>query len=929
MPERNLPFFEMFAKYHPAPALAAQLETWLVTGAVMDSHSRTIEVKLLCADLPAPALLDQVGREVSQIYGLRGVTFRPACPQVPAGVEEPMPPPPGEEDAPPPPEDADVPPMEEAVPPAWEAPPAPAAEPAPAPEEPAGGPAAPEEDLSQQEKLFRQTEAMRQQAMKAAMAAHKEARGFSSQRIYGTRQIKKAPKPMNTLELDMGVVTVEGDVFAVEHRELKKRNAWVISFDITDYTSSIRVSKFMPGDEGTPIVNGVKVGMHLKISGRLNLNRFDNDMVLEPLIIETAEKTVKQDNAPEKRVELHLHTKMSLMDALTDTKDAVKRAIQWGHPAVAITDHGVAQSFPDAWSAGKGKCKVLLGTEAYYINNVDERLTVRGEQDQDLDEPIVCFDLETTGLSKETDVITEIGAVVLDHGEVKERFQTFVDPQRKLAPNIVQLTGITDEMLVGAPSQAEAIQAFLDFAAGRPLAAHNAEFDIGFIRTGCQRYGIEFQPTFVDTLPLAQNLLPELSKYKLDVVCRHLNLPDFNHHRASDDAAMVGYMLVPFIRMLRDRGVHTLQQVNPALAKSNSLGKAKRMPKHLVVLAKNQTGLRNLYKLISLSHLEYFKRFPIMPKSEINANREGLILGSACEAGELYQAIIRGKDWEELRRIASWYDYLEIQPLSNNSFMVRPDRNGKTIARDWEQIREWNRTVVRLGEELNKPVCATGDVHFLDPEDEAYRHVLLDTKGFDDADSPNPLYFRTTQEMLEEFAYLGEKKAYEVVVTNTNLVASWCEEVKPLPDGLFAPKLENSAEELYNLVWGKAHELYGEDPPQIVKDRIELELPGIIERKYDVIYMSAQKLVQNSLEHGYLVGSRGSVGSSIVAFLSGITEVNSLPPHYRCPQCKHSDFAAGEAYGCGADMPDAVCPICGTSGPAPSVPGRRKPPTAT
>ena len=877
MPERNLPFFEMFAKYHPASALAAQLETWLVTGAVMDSHSRTIEVKLLCADLPAPALLDQVGREVSQIYGLRGVTFRPACPQVPAGVEEPMPPPPGEEDAPPPPEDADVPPMEEAVPPAWEAPPAPAVEPAPVPEEPAGGAAAPEEDLSQQEKLFRQTEAMRQQAMKAAMAAHKEARGFSSQRIYGTRQIKKAPKPMNTLELDMGVVTVEGDVFAVEHRELKKRNAWVISFDITDYTSSIRVSKFMPGDEGTPIVNGVKVGMHLKISGRLNLNRFDNDMVLEPLIIETAEKTVKQDNAPEKRVELHLHTKMSLMDALTDTKDAVKRAIQWGHPAVAITDHGVAQSFPDAWSAGKGKCKVLLGTEAYYINNVDERLTVRGEQDQDLDEPIVCFDLETTGLSKETDVITEIGAVVLDHGEVKERFQTFVDPQRKLAPNIVQLTGITDEMLVGAPSQAEAIQAFLDFAAGRPLAAHNAEFDIGFIRTGCQRYGIEFQPTFVDTLPLAQNLLPELSKYKLDVVCRHLNLPDFNHHRASDDAAMVGYMLVPFIRMLRDRGVHTLQQVNPALAKSNSLGKAKRMPKHLVVLAKNQTGLRNLYKLISLSHLEYFKRFPIMPKSEINANREGLILGSACEAGELYQAIIRGKDWEELRRIASWYDYLEIQPLSNNSFMVRPDRNGKTIARDWEQIREWNRTVVRLGEELGKPVCATGDVHFLDPEDEAYRHVLLDTKGFDDADAPNPLYFRTTEEMLEEFAYLGEEKAYEVVVTNTQLVASWCDEVKPLPDGLFAPKLENSAEELYNLVWGKAHELYGEDPPQIVKDRIELELPGIIERKYDVIYMSAQKLVQNSLEHGYLVGSRGSVGSSLVAFMSGITEVNSLP----------------------------------------------------
>lgn len=912
MPERNLPFFEMFAKYHPAPALAAQLETWLVTGAVMDSHSRTIEVKLLCADLPAPALLDQVGREVSQIYGLRGVTFRPACPQAPAGAEEPMPPPPGEEDAPPPPEDADVPPMEAAVPPAWEPPPAPAAEPAPVPEEPEGGPAAPEEDLSQQEKLFRQTEAMRQQAMKAAMAAHKEARGFSSQRIYGTRQIKKVPRPMNTLELDMGVVTVEGDVFAVEHRELKKRSAWVINFDITDYTSSIRVSKFMPGEEGLPIVRGVQEGMHLKVAGRLNINRFDNDMVLEPLTIETAEKPVKQDTAPEKRVELHLHTKMSLMDALTDAEDAVKRAIAWGHPAIAITDHGVAQSFPDAWSTGKGKCKVLLGTEAYFLNDVDERLTLRGGQDQDLDEAIVCFDLETTGLNREGDRITEIGAVVLDHGEIRERFQTFVDPQRKLAPNIVRLTGITDEMLVGAPSQGEAIRAFLDFAAGRPLAAHNAEFDISFLRAGCEREGIPFQPTFLDTLPLAQNLLPELAKYKLDVVCRHLNLPDFNHHRASDDAAMVGYMLIPFIRMLRDRGVHTLQQVNAALARNSSLGKARRMPRHLVVLARNQAGLRNLYKLISLSHLKYFKRFPIMPKSEIDANREGLILGSACEAGELYRAITRGKDWEELKRIASWYDYLEIQPLSNNAFMLRPDKNGKSIARDWEQIREWNRTVVRLGEELGKPVCATGDVHFLDPEDEAYRHILLDTKGFDDADAPNPLYFRTTQEMLEEFAYLGEEKAYEVVVTNTQLVASWCEEVKPLPDGLFAPKLENSAQELYDLVWGKAHELYGEDPPQIVKDRIQLELPGIIERKYDVIYMSAQKLVQDSLAHGYLVGSRGSVGSSIVAFFSGITEVNALPPHYRCPKCKHADFAAGEGYGCGADMPDAVCPVCGT-----------------
>ena len=823
MPEKHLPFLEMFVQYHPAPELAAALEGWLVTGAVLDRHSRTIEAQLLCPALPPEDLLAQVSAALAQVYGLTAVRLHPACCPSAAPEETPAP---VSAEAP-----AEVPPQ----------PPAPAEAPAdpPAPQQEAEPP------LSEQERLFRQTEALRQQAMRQAMTAGKEDRGSPVRRIYGPRKIKKVPRPMNTLELDMGVVTVEGDVFAVEHRELKKRNAWVISFDVTDYTSSIRVSKFLPGDEGRPIVDGVKTGMHLKISGRLNLNRFDNDMVLEPLIIETAEKPVKKDEAPEKRVELHLHTKMSLMDALTDTKDVVKRAISWGHPAVAVTDHGVAQSFPDAWSAGKGKIKVLLGTEAYYINDVDDRLTIRGSQEQDLDEAIVCFDLETTGLSKTDDVITEIGAVVLEGGEVKERFQTFADPQRRLAPNIVQLTGITDDMLVGAPSQEEAIRAFLAFADGRPLAAHNAEFDIAFLRAGCRKYGIDFTPTFLDTLPLAQNLLPELGKYKLDVVCRHLNLPDFNHHRASDDAAMVGYMLVPMIQMLRDRGVQTLQQINPALARTSSLGKARRMPKHLIVLAKNQTGLRNLYKLISLSHLEYFKRFPIMPKSEINRNREGLILGSACEAGELYQAILRGKDWEELRRIASWYDYLEIQPLSNNAFMLRPDKNGKSIAKDPEQIRNWNRMVVRLGEELGKPVCATGDVHFLDPEDEAYRRVLLDTKGFDDADAPNPLYFRTTQEMLEEFAYLGAKKAYEVVVTNTNLVASWCEEVKPLPDGLFAPKLENSAEELFNLVWDKAHELYGEDPPQIVKDRIELELPGIIERKYDVIYMSAQKLVQN------------------------------------------------------------------------------------
>ena len=907
MPEKTLSFFELFAQYRPDPAAAAVLETWSVTGAVMDRQARTIRVDLLTPTPPDPALCCQVEADLAGLYQLQGVTLCPLSP-APAdcaqeeswdqAVPEPDPAPAPE---PEPPAEPQPPLAEEEVPFPDEPP--------PPPEEP---PLEEEGPLTEEERIFQQTEALRLKAMKEAKSQQKEHSGFHSKRIYGTRGIRKPPVPMNTLELDMGIVVVEGDVFATDHKELTRRNAWVVNFDITDYTSSIRVNKFMPGDEGKPIVEGVSPGMHLKIAGRLNINRFDNDMVLEPLAIETAEKTVKTDDASEKRVELHLHTRMSAMDALTDTKEVIKRAVQWGHPAIAVTDHGVAQSFPDAFNASGDKIKAILGVEAYYINDVDERLTLHGDLDQDLDGPIVCFDLETTGLEAREDRITEIGAVVLDHGEITDRFQTFADPQRPLSRTIIDLAGITDDMLQGAPTQEEAIRAFLDFAAGRPLAAHNAEFDVGFIREGCRRYGIDFAPTWLDTLPLAQNLLPELGKYKLDVICRHLELPDFNHHRASDDGAMVGYMLIPFIQMLRDRGCSNLQQINETLARHSSLGKAKRMPKHLVVLAKNQAGLRNLYKLVSLSHLEYFRRFPIMPKSVINENREGLILGSACEAGELYQAIMRGKDWEELKRIASWYDYLEIQPLSNNAFMLRPDKNGKTKAKDWEEIRNWNRMVVRLGEELGKPVCATGDVHFMDPHEEIYRHILLDTKGFDDADAPNPLYFRTTEEMLEEFSYLGKEKAYEVVVTNTNLVASWCDKVAPLPKGLFAPKLENSDKELYDLVWGKAHELYGEDPPQIVKDRIQLELPGIIERKYDVIYMSAQKLVQNSLEHGYLVGSRGSVGSSIVAFLSGITEVNSLPPHYRCPNCKHSDFAAGEGYGCGADMPDAVCPVCGT-----------------
>ncbi len=874
---KKIPFLQMFAALCQWKELSNGVEGWLIVSAAIDKKSRSAKILVEEADGAGPNLIAQAEEAVCRCYALNSVKIQFA----PAAAKQ---------------------------------------APAPAqPEKPA--PQGPEQ--KPQVDAFARTEAIRRAAMKksahpaAAPAAPKGGGKSQGKAIFG-RPITKAPTPIDELELDMGVVVIEGDVFAVDNRELKKRNSWVVAFDITDYTSSIRVSKFFPqAEEAKPLVDGIKSGMHLKIQGRLNLDRFYGDMVLEPMAVTTAEKKMKEDTAPEKRVELHLHTTMSSMDALTAVgpklgpdKNVVKRAEAWGHRAIAITDHGVAQSFPDAWHSAK-KIKLLYGVEAYFINDVDDRVVVHGETDASFQDEIVCFDIETTGLNKKYEVIIEIGAVVLKNGEITDTFNTFVSPGRLLSPEIIRLTGITDEMLEGAPSQKEALEAFLAFAGDRPLAAHNADFDMGFIAAGCRKYGIPFHNPSVDSLILAQNLLPDLGKYKLDIVAEHLKLPAFNHHRASDDAATVAYMLPPFFQMMEKMGLHKLSDINPYMPRLRKGGKARRQPKHLIVLAKNQTGLRNLYKLISLAHLEHFKRVPIMPKSLINENREGLIIGSACEAGELFKAVVDGKDWEELKRIASWYDYLEIQPLCNNMFMLR-----KGMVRGEEELRDFNRTIVRLGEELGKPVCATGDVHFMDPEDEIYRHILLASKGFEDADEPLPIYFKSTDEMLREFAYLGKEKAYEVVVKNTNLIADWCDPIEPLPQGLFAPKLEDSDGELKRLVWGKAHDLYGENPPQIVVDRINVELNDIIRCKYDVIYMSAQKLVQNSLEHSYLVGSRGSVGSSLVAFMSGITEVNSLPAHYRCPNCKHTDFDYAQdpahPYGCGADMPDAYCPVCGT-----------------
>ncbi len=781
------------------------------------------------------------------------------------------------------------------------------------------------------DELFEATERMRREAMRE-IPAPKFAAPEKKEKptVPFGKPFQGKATPMREISSDMqnARVIVEGKVFAVDHRRNRKDTATIVSFDMTDYTGSVHLGGFFKDDTGKPITDFVqKPGQWIRVQGRVDYDEYSKEVVVRPDAIMAGQAPVREDTAEHKRVELHLHTTMSMMDALTKTKDAVATAASWGHQAIAITDHGVASSFPDALKASKNKVagtdkniKILYGCEGYYVNDVDDRIVVHGEKNMPLDGEFVAFDLETTGLSSQKDVIIEIGAVVLRGNEVVDTFQTFVQPHRRLEPKVIELTGITDAMLRGAPDIAEVLPKFLEFCGDRPLVAHNADFDVGFVTAACERLQLPFEPTSIDTLILSQNLLPQLSKYKLNIVADALGLPEFNHHRASDDALTCGYLYLRFAKMLQERGLADIQQINQDMLELRSGNKiGDRQTKHILVFAKNQLGMRNLYHIISDAHLKFFKRHPRMPKSELIRFREGLIIGSACEAGELFQAVLEHKSWAELKRIASFYDFLEIQPLSNNMFMLRENipldeqAKKKHIVETVEELREFNRTIVRLGEELNIPVCATGDVHFLNPEEEIYRRILLASKGFEDCDRENPLYFRTTDEMLEEFSYLGEEKAFEVVVTNTNRIADMCDVVRPVPHNLFAPKIENSVEDLKSLVYGKMHRLYGENPPELIVKRVETELNDIITCHYDVIYMSAQKLVQNSLENGYLVGSRGSVGSSLVAYMSGITEVNSLPPHYRCPECKYTTFDIPDGINCGADLPDDVCPECGTT----------------
>ena len=787
-------------------------------------------------------------------------------------------------------------------------------------------------DLSGQELLeamAKMREQMIQQLPKVNFSTENTVKKPPQTAAFFGNTIRGKVTPMEQVSLDMASVVVEGRVFSVEHKELKKRNAWIINFDMTDNHGSVRVNRFMENKDAKPILEKVKVGTVLKVQGRMNVNKFDNETVLQPTAMMFGSLPKREDTAPsEKRVELHLHTAMSNMDALTNTDAVIKQAAAWGHRAIAITDHGCCQSFTDALHtledrggapkvAGTNEpIKVLYGCEGYYVNDVDDIVAVMGDQDCDLQDEFVAFDLETTGLDSRKDQIIEIGAVIMKNGVEVDRYQTFVDPKQKLSAITSELTGITDAMLKGAPTIDQVLPEFLKFVGDRVLVAHNADFDTGFVQTACKKLGYDYRYTSVDTLVLSKVLMPALKKFKLNLVADALNLPEFRHHRAADDAAICGMIMVKFAQMLAQQGVTHLRMVPEYV--SSVRGPHRRESgknEHIVVLAKNQMGLRNLYHLLTDANLKYFKKNPRFLKSQLMKLREGLIIGSACENNELFQAVINGKSDLELQRIAAFYDYLEIQPLSNNGFMLRPGKGGKApIAADEETLRNFNRKILSVGDTLGKMVVATGDVHFLNPEDEIFRHVLLGFKGYDDADKPNPLYFRTTDEMLREFAYLGEDRAYELVVTNPNRIADMCDTVRPVPHNLFAPKIENSVEDLKALVYGKMHKLYGENPPELIVKRVETELNDIITCNYDVIYMSAQRLVQNSLENGYLVGSRGSVGSSIVAYMSGITEVNSFPPHYRCPNenCKYTTFDTPAGYECGADLPDAVCPKCGT-----------------
>ena len=734
----------------------------------------------------------------------------------------------------------------------------------------------------------------------------------------GYQKFKKEPKGENTIlgrnisqeainisEIDetSGYVAIIGEVFKTEIIETRT-GKMILTFFITDYTSSITVKCFLRDKDKEEVLDNVKKGLYCKVRGEAIYDTYAREVVIMGRDIVKMKKIERMDGSEEKRVELHLHTNMSTMDGMVSASKMIERASKWGHEAIAITDHGVVQAFPDAqMAAKKNNIKVIYGVEGYLADNGTP--IVINDNGESFDDEYVVFDIETTGFSSKNDKIIEIGAVKLKNGEIVDTFSTFVDPKVNIPYKITELTSITQNMVNGEPTIEEVLPKFMDFVGDSVLVAHNASFDVGFIKKNLRDVGKTLKNPVMDTVPLARYLYPDLKKVKLNLVAKHLGISLENHHRAVDDAKATAEILVfSFKKMKEDMEIYDVKALNEKYLSNIDVRK---LPlHHIIILAKNQVGIKNLYKLVSMAHLDYFARRPRLPKSLIAQYREGLIIGSACEAGQLYRAVLDGKTEGELKEIASFYDYFEIQPIENNEFLIR-----KGNVKDREELKELNKKIYDLGREMDRPVVATCDCHFLDPKDEVFRRIIMAGQGYGDADNQPPLYFRTTDEMLKEFDYLGEEACREVVIENTQKIADMVESVKPIPDETFPPKIEGAEEDIRNMTMKKVHSIYGENLPEVVQKRLDKELNSIINNGYAVLYLIAQKLVAKSLEDGYLVGSRGSVGSSFVATMSDITEVNGLPPHYVCPNCKKSEFFLDGSVSSGADLPDKNCPDCG------------------
>ena len=730
--------------------------------------------------------------------------------------------------------------------------------------------------------------------------------------LYG-RDFEGDATEIDKIDGAIGETILRGKIIHKDSRELRSGKTMVM-FDVTDFTDTMTVKIFAEGEALEDLKGAVKEGSFVRVKGVISVDKFDGELTLSSVSgIKKSEDFTgrRMDNSLEKRVELHCHTKMSDMDGVSEVKDIIKRAKKWGMDAIAVTDHGCVQAFPDANHAlDKGdEFKVIYGVEGYLVDDLKQ--LVDRPRGQSLDGDFVVFDLETTGLSPEKNRIIEIGAVRVKGGEIVDRFSTFVNPEIPIPFEIEKLTSINDAMVIGAPKIEEALPEFFKFCGDAALVGHNAAFDVSFVAHSAARLGLPFDPTVLDTVTLAQHLLPNLNRYKLDTVAKALNVSLENHHRAVDDAGATAEIFAAFVAMLKDRGVEDVDQLNAMSQMSAEM--IKKMPTyHVIILADSDEGRVNLYRLVSFSHLDYFARRPRIPKSLLKKYRKGLIIGSACEAGELYQALLRGASDAAIARLVDFYDYLEIQPLGNNAFMLKDE---KSTVKTMDDLIAINKKIVDLGEKFGKPVCATCDVHFLDPEDEIYRRIIMAGQGFKDSDEQAPLYLRTTEEMLKEFEYLGPNKAYEVVVTNTRKIAARCQKISPVRPDKCPPVIPDSDKTLRKICYDRAHEIYGEELPEIVVARLERELNSIISNGFAVMYIIAQKLVWKSNEDGYLVGSRGSVGSSFVATMAGITEVNPLSPHYICPNCHYYDFDSEDVkkFGgmAGCDMPDKLCPVCG------------------